>query len=83
MNTMNLNTTIEDFEWVVKILESSKNKAHADVAMKCFILWESKHIGNSLTTSESSLITELRETFWSKFKNKINKVGTVSISESI
>lgn len=79
MIIMNRTTVINDFKWVIKILNSSESKEHMDTTLKCFNLWENKHVDNSLNTKDKQIISELRSTFWSKFKNKISSIGTVNI----
>jgi hypothetical protein len=79
MITMNVNKVLNDFKWVIKILDSSESKAHMDTTLKCFSLWENKHIDKSLTKNDKQIITELRCKFWSKFKNKFANIGTVNI----
>ena len=79
MITMNRTTLINDFQWVIKVLNSSESKEHMDTTLKCFSLWENKHVDKTLTTKDKQMISELRSTFWSKFKNKISKIGTFNI----
>jgi hypothetical protein len=57
---------IYDFEWVLKVLESSRNKSHMDCTLKCFYLWEKKHSNSK----EKKLIIKLKSNFWVLFKNK-------------
>ena len=79
MTTMNTTLLIHDFKWVLKILDSSKSKEHISTTLRCFRLCETKYVTNSLSTNELKLIKELRTNFWSKFKNKIYKFGSVHI----
>lgn len=79
MTTMNTTLLIHEFKWVLKILDSSKSKEHMSTTLRCFRLWETKYVTNSLSTNELKLIKELRANFWSKFKNKIYKFGSVHI----
>lgn len=76
MLTMNRDTVINDFNWVIKILDSSENKEHMDTTLKCFNLWEDKYVSKSLSKSDKKIITELKDKFWVKFKNKFIKFGT-------
>jgi hypothetical protein len=34
---------IYDFEWVLRVLESSRDESHMDCTLKCFYLWEKKY----------------------------------------
>jgi hypothetical protein len=79
MVTMNITSVINDFKWVIKVLDSSESEEHMDTTLKCFSLWENKHVDKSLTTNDKKLITELKDKFWTKFKNKFTKIGTSNI----
>lgn len=79
MITMNVDTVINDFTWVIKILESSESKEHMQTTLKCFNLWENKHVDNNLTIKEKKIISELKTRFWDKFKNKVSNIGTFNI----
>lgn len=76
---MDLNSAINDFDWVLKILDSSKNISHMDTSMKCFTLWESKYNNPSLNQHDSKVITELKKSFWNMFNRKIKNIGTTNI----
>ena len=39
----NIAKAIYDFEWVLRVLESSTDGIHMDCTLKCFYLWEKKH----------------------------------------
>ena len=52
MITMNRTTAINDFQWVIKVLDSSESKEHMETTLKCFTLWENKHVDKSLTTND-------------------------------
>ena len=79
MITMNRTTAVNDFKWVIKLLDSSESKEHMDTTLKCFTLWENKHVDKSLTTIDKRMITELRSNFWAKFRNKISNIGTFNL----
>lgn len=76
MITMQTNSLIYDFKWVLKILDSSESKEHMDTTLRCFNLWENKYVVDSLPSNEKMLVRELRSNFWCKFKNKISDFGT-------
>lgn len=76
---MNRTTAVNDFKWVIKLLDSSESKEHMDTTLKCFTLWENKHVDKSLTTNDKRMITELRSNFWAKFRNKISNIGTFNL----
>jgi hypothetical protein len=78
--TVNIKTAINDFEWVIRVLESSETEYHMDCANKCFLLWEKKHIDKSVTDSDIKMLNRLRSNFWSLFKNKNSRfVATTNI----
>jgi len=79
MITMNRDSVLTDFKWVIKILDSSESKDHLETVLKCFNLWENKHVDKTLSSTDKKVITDLRGKFWSKFKNKNTKFGTTNI----
>ena len=70
---MNMTSVIQDFKWVLKVLKSSKSKEHLDTTLKCFTLWESKHISGKLSDLEEQSIKHLRYQFWCLYKNKTSR----------
>jgi len=79
MITMNVDTVLNDFTWVIKILESSESKEHIQTSLNCFNLWENKHVDSKLSTKEKKIISDLKSRFWDKFKNKVSNIGTFNI----
>lgn len=79
MIKVNIKKAITDFEWVVKILESSENENHMRATLKCFSLWSSKYTDSGLTKLESKALTKLKLNFWSLYKDKNSKIGTINI----
>ena len=79
MTKSNIKRAIMDFEWVIKILESSEDENHMKTTLKCFSLWDSKYSDSSLTRLESDVITKLKLNFWSLYKDKNSKIGTINI----
>ena len=74
---LNLKNAFQDFEWLIRVLESAKSQTQMDAVLKCFELWERKHFGNHLTISEQSTMNRLKSNFWATYKNKnIQFVGT-------
>ena len=37
---VNIAKAVYDFEWVLRVLESSRDESHMDCVLKCFYLWE-------------------------------------------
>jgi hypothetical protein len=74
---LNLKNAFQDFEWLIRILESAKSRTQMDTVLKCFELWEKKHFRNHLTISEQSTMNRLKSNFWATYKNKSTQfVGT-------
>jgi hypothetical protein len=59
----NIAKAIYDFEWVLRVLESSKDEIHMDCVLECFYLWEKKY-------SHLKVSSKLKNNFWVLFKNK-------------
>jgi hypothetical protein len=66
----NLNSALNDYKWVVKILNSSETKEHLDCTEKCFNLWDSKHLLSGTNSIEKKFLRRLRNNFWSHFHQK-------------
>jgi hypothetical protein len=75
MTKADIKKAITDFEWVIKILESSKDENHMKATLKCFSLWDSKYNESSLTRFESNMLTTLKLNFWSLYQDKNSKIG--------
>lgn len=71
---LNYSTVINDFNWVIRILNSVDDGNQMKVVSKCFELWELKHIKNGMTKVEKSFVNDLRKKYWSLFKNKNSKL---------
>lgn len=70
MLKVSIKTAVYDFEWVLKVINSSENPNHFGVAQKCFHLWEKKHVKPTLSFQDLKTINKLRSNFWAIFKNK-------------
>jgi hypothetical protein len=77
MTKADIKKAITDFEWVIKILESSKDENHMRATLKCFSLWDSKYNESSLTRFESNMLTTLKLNFWSLYQDKNSKIGII------
>jgi hypothetical protein len=75
----NIKTAITDFEWVLKILESSEDENHMNCTLRCFQLWESRYFKSSPNRDEKKVLSRLSDNFWAIFKNKNNTIGTINI----
>ena len=78
----NLKSAINDYKWVVKILESSETKEHLSCTEKCFNLWDVQYLTSGVNVIEKKFFIRLRNNFWNKFHQKristINKKKLVS-----
>ena len=81
MTTMNISSAISDFKWVLKVLKSSQSKEHLNATMKCFNLWETKHVNDKLTDSDKEVIKYLRYEFWSLFRNKNSRYDLYNVEK--
>jgi hypothetical protein len=72
--TVNISKAVYEFEWILKILESSENEKHMDCTLKCFYLWEKKYSEPKGTLTENKVIERLKGNFWALFKNKNTNV---------
>lgn len=79
MLKVNIKTAITDFEWVLKVLESSEDENHMNCTLKCFQLWESRYFNSNPNKYEKRVLTRLCENFWNVFKIKNNTIGTFNI----
>lgn len=66
---MSVKNVFYDFNWIIRVLESSKTSGHLDCVLNCFKLWESKYCGE-----DKNVIKSLRLEFWTLFKNKSTRV---------
>jgi hypothetical protein len=71
---LQISKAIQDFEWILKVLESSENENHMDCVLKCFQLWEKKYSEFQNASTEKKVIERLKGNFWSLFKNKNTNV---------
>jgi hypothetical protein len=83
MTTMNISSAISDFKWVLRVLKSSQSKEHLNATMKCFNLWESKHVNDNLSDSDKEVIKYLRYEFWSLFRNKNSRYDLYNVEKLI
>lgn len=79
MKIMNTFSAINDFKWVIRVLESSESCDHMNTTLRCFTLWENKYTRNSLNKNDKKIVDHLRSKFWSNFNIKFSKFGTVNI----
>jgi hypothetical protein len=66
----NLKSAINDYKWVVRILESSETKEHLSCTEKCFNQWDNKYLTSGTNSIEKRFLVRLRNNFWSKFHQK-------------
>ena len=66
----NLKSAINDYKWVVRILESSETKEHLSCTEKCFNQWDEKFLTSGANPIEKRFLVRLRNNFWNKFHQK-------------
>jgi hypothetical protein len=62
-----------DFDWVIRVLESSETSNQLDCVLNCFKLWETKHCDGIKNLKNRVIIKDLRAQFWALFKNKSSR----------
>jgi hypothetical protein len=67
---LNYRNANEDFDWVIRVLNSSETNSQLNVANKCFQLWEKKYVNEKLTKIEKFFVSNLRSKYWALFKTK-------------
>jgi hypothetical protein len=65
----NFKLALDNYKWVVKVLDSSQTREHLDCAEKCFNLWIKHHLEN-VNNTEIRFLKRLRNNFWSRFHQK-------------
>lgn len=60
----------KELNWVIKILESSKNKDQLEISFRCFKLWIDKYEKYQCKNTKCVAFTYLKEKFLSKYKTK-------------
>jgi hypothetical protein len=64
---MDINKAKNEINWVIKLVESVTSKEQLDCALKCFFLWDTKHVGgNKVNQMKSSLKCK----FWAIYRTK-------------
>jgi hypothetical protein len=66
----NLTSALNDYKWVVRILNSSKTKEHLECTEKCFNLWDNKYFSSDIVGLENRFLRRLRNNFWSNYHQK-------------
>ena len=66
----NLLSALNDYKWVVRVLNSSETKEHLECAGKCFNLWDNKYFSSEIIGLEKRLLRRLRNNFWSNYHQK-------------
>ena len=66
----NLKMALDNYKWVVRVLQSSQTREHLDCAEKCFNLWINQHLESGVNKVENKFLMRLRNNFWSNFHQK-------------
>ena len=62
-----------DFDWVIRVLESSETSNQLDCVLNCFKLWETKHCDGIENLKNRVITKDLKSQFWALFKNKSSR----------
>jgi hypothetical protein len=68
--SINMKSALNDYKWVVRILNSSKTKEHLECTEKCFNLWDKKYLSTEVIGLENKFLRRLRNNFWSNYHQK-------------
>ena len=68
--SINMKSALNDYKWVVRILNSSETKEHLECAEKCFNLWDDKYLTPEVVGLEKQFLKRLRNNFWSNYHQK-------------
>ena len=68
--SINMKSALNDYKWVVRILNSSETKEHLECTEKCFNLWDNKYLPSEITVLEKRFLRRLRNSFWSSYHQK-------------
>jgi hypothetical protein len=68
--SINMKSALNDYKWVVRILNSSETKEHLECTEKCFNLWDEKYLPPEVIGLEKRFLRRLRNNFWSSYHQK-------------
>lgn len=71
--TLNVESAIQDFQWIMKLLNSAETKLQVETAISCLTMWERKHTQKRITKDEYTMLSELKNDFWTNYRNKTIK----------
>jgi len=57
----------KELNWVIRMVYSVKTKTQLEVALRCFFLWDLKHVTSIYDKTQKSA---MKSKFWSIYKNK-------------
>lgn len=72
---LNKKSVFNEFEWVIRVLDSAESEKQMDVVQNCFLVWEKKHSLKKLKADEILFLNSLRSKYWARFKNKSFSFG--------
>jgi len=68
---VNKKEIFSEFEWLIRVLDSSETKGHLETVQNCFRAWEKKHSNQKLDRKDQDFLRTLKIRYWARFKNKI------------
>lgn len=71
--SVEIKNIFSDYDWVLRVLDSSETQNHLDCVLNCFKLWEDKYEIKTSNSEYKKTLKELRLKFWVLFKNKSTK----------
>lgn len=64
---MDINKAKSEINWIIRMVNSVRSKDQLDTALKCYFLWELKHLSKNPNHPLRSI---LKSEFWACYKNK-------------
>jgi hypothetical protein len=68
--SINMKSALNDYKWIVRILNSSETKEHLECTEKCFNLWDDRYLSPEINGIENRFLRRLRNNFWSTYHQK-------------
>jgi hypothetical protein len=72
---LNKKSVFNEFEWVIRVLDSAESEKQMDVVLNCFSVWQKKHTFKKLKADEILFLNALCSKYWARFKNKSVSFG--------
>jgi hypothetical protein len=73
MVEMKKDCLLRDYKWLIRVIDSCKNKTHIDSAIKCYILWGKKYFKRE-NNHDIKFLTSLEKDAHDKLIQKSNNL---------